>query len=63
MVMKQVKRAGGLLVASGIIFEDAPTRIPMEARKVGILPFRSILMLNLCILELDLLDKVHLEII
>lgn len=32
--MDQVKQIGGKLMATGTIFEDAPTRIPMEARRV-----------------------------
>lgn len=33
MKMDRVKHIGGKLMATGCIFEDAPTRIPMEARR------------------------------
>jgi hypothetical protein len=32
--MDKVRQIDGKLIAKGTIFEDAPTRIPMEARRV-----------------------------
>lgn len=33
MLLRSVRQVDGNLIADGIIFEDAPTRIPMEARR------------------------------
>ena len=35
MLLKKVRQVDRKLFATGSIFEDAPTRIPMEARKVS----------------------------